>query len=86
MSYTITCPVCGKRDLGEFRFGNEERAQSPDQDKLTQIEYVNEFIMHTTKAGPQKEWWCHASGCGSWFTIFRNTLTGREVDEKGVEI
>ncbi len=86
MSYTITCPVCGKRDLGEFRFGNEEKGQSPDQDKLTQIEYVNELIMHTTKAGPQKEWWCHASGCGSWFTVFRNTLTGREVDEKGVEI
>jgi heterotetrameric sarcosine oxidase delta subunit len=86
MSYTITCPVCGKRDLGEFRFGNEEESHRPDQDKLTHIEYINEAIMHTANAGPQKEWWCHASGCGSWFTIFRNTLTGREVDERGVEI
>lgn len=83
MSYTITCPVCGKRDLGEFRFGNEDKPRVPDQNQLNQIEYVNETIMHTTKAGPQKEWWCHTYGCGSWFTIFRNTLTGREVDENG---
>ncbi len=86
MSYTITCPVCGKRDSGEFRFGNEDRGPIRDQDKLDHMAYVNKVIMQTTKAGPQKEWWCHAYGCGSWFTIFRDTLTGREVDEKGVVI
>jgi len=34
-------------------------------------------------AGAQKEWWCHRDGCGVWFTVWRDTLTGRETDEKG---
>ncbi len=86
MSYTITCPVCGKRDLCEFRFGNEDHGPIPDPDQLNHTNYVNTILMQKTEAGPQKEWWCHSSGCGSWFTIWRNTLTGRETDEPGVSI
>lgn len=85
MSFTITCPICGKRDLYEFRFGNEDRGPSPDHDGLTLDEYSQNVQMHEAVAGPQKEWWCHKDGCGVWFTIWRNTLTGRETDEKGVE-
>ncbi len=81
MSYTITCPVCGKRDLGEFRFGNEDRGQVSNQSRLNQWAYVNKVVYQTTKAGPQKEWWCHSAGCGSWFAIVRDTLTNREVKE-----
>ncbi len=81
MSYTITCPVCGKRDLEEFRFGNEDRGQVSNQSLLDQKEYVNKIVFRTTEAGPQKEWWCHVSGCGSWFSIVRDTLTNREVKE-----
>ncbi len=84
MSFTITCPVCGKRDLYEFRFGNEDRGPAPDQELITREEYVQATIMHTGVAGCQKEWWCHKDGCGVWFTIYRDTTTGRETDETGV--
>lgn len=78
MSYTITCPVCGKRDLGEFRFGNEDRGPGTNQSRLTLREYMDNVVFQTTAAGPQKEWWCHTDGCGTWFTTVRNTLTNRE--------
>ncbi len=83
MSYTITCPVCGKRDLSEFRFGNEDHGPLADPDRMSAEEYVNGALMRQTAAGPQKEWWCHSAGCGSWFTTWRNTLTGRETDAAG---
>ena len=84
MSFTITCPVCGKRDLYEFRFGNEDRGPAPDQEGIGLETYVQEVIMHKATAGVQKEWWCHRDGCGVWFTIWRDTTTGRETDENGV--
>jgi len=74
MSYTITCPICGKRDLYEFSFGNEDRGPAPDQEGLTPRTYSDAV---------QKEWWYHRDGCGVWFTIWRNTLTGRETSESG---
>jgi sarcosine oxidase delta subunit len=36
---------------------------------------------HHLPAGPVKEWWCHALGCGVWFTTTRHTVTGREMAE-----
>jgi len=36
MAITITCPVCGRRNLYEFRFGGEERGPRPDEEGLTQ--------------------------------------------------
>ncbi len=81
LSYTITCPLCGERDLNEFRFGNEDRGPAPSHEGLTREDYINKVLMHETKAGPQLEWWCHSYGCGSWITIWRDTLTGRQVDK-----
>ncbi len=83
MSYSIICPVCGKRDLGEFRFGNEDKGPIKDPGQLGHKAYVENVVMTTTAAGPQKEWWCHSYGCGSWFTIYRDTLTGRQTNENG---
>lgn len=83
MSFTITCPICGKRDLYEFQFGNEDRPSPPDQEGLTLQSYSEAVQMHQAVAGVQKEWWCHKSGCGLWFTLWRDTLTGREAEEKG---
>ncbi|HDM09019.1 MAG TPA: sarcosine oxidase subunit delta [Desulfobacteraceae bacterium] len=79
MSYTITCPICGKRDLYEFRFGNEERGPYPNQKGLTPRAYSEAVQMHEAVGGIQKEWWYHRDGCGVWFTTWRDTLTGREV-------
>jgi sarcosine oxidase subunit delta len=78
MSYTITCPICGKRDLYEFRFGNEDKGPPPDQKDVTPDVYSEHVHARTSKAGPQREWWCHRDGCGVWFTTVRDTLTNRE--------
>jgi sarcosine oxidase delta subunit len=82
MSFTITCPVCGKRDLYEFRFGNEDRGPAPDQEGLAKNSMCRGDHAHWRRR-PQKEWWCHKDGCGVWFTIWRDTTTGRETDETG---
>ncbi|MCB2186014.1 MAG: sarcosine oxidase subunit delta [Deltaproteobacteria bacterium] len=81
MSYTITCPICGKRDQGEFAFGNEERGPAPAQKGLTAVDHAEYVHFRRNNPGPQKEWWCHRSGCGVWFTTWRDTLTNREVPD-----
>ena len=86
MSHTITCPVCGKRELGEFRFGNENRGPVTGQSQMSLAQYLEKVTMTITRAGVQEEWWCHVQGCGSWFTTHRNTLTGKETDQEGKEL
>ena len=81
MAFTITCPICGSRDLYEFRFGNEDRGPAPDHQGLTREVYSESIHMRVNTAGPQKEWWCHTGGCGVWFTVWRDTMTNREVSE-----
>ena len=83
MSLTITCPICGKRNGYEFRFGGEERGSRPDEEGLTHEQWCNYVHMRNNIGGIQREWWYHRDGCGSWFTILRNTLTNLEV--KGTE-
>ncbi len=82
MSFTITCPICGRRNGYEFRFGNEERGPAPAQTDLPLQTYHDYVHLHQATAGPQREWWCHKDGCGVWFTIWRDTLTGRQVEEE----
>jgi sarcosine oxidase subunit delta len=81
MSFFITCPVCGRRDAYEFRYGNPEAGPPPDQAGLDRGEYDRAMHNHHLPAGPVKEWWCHALGCGVWFTTTRHTVTGREMAE-----
>jgi sarcosine oxidase subunit delta len=80
MSYTITCPICGRRDLYEFRFGGEARGPRPAEEGLDAAAFSDWFHRHDNRTGPQQEWWYHRDGCGSWFMAWRDTLTNREVD------
>jgi sarcosine oxidase subunit delta len=79
MSFTITCPICEKRDLYEFRFGGEDRGPRPNQEELTPEAWCDWVHMRDNLAGPQKEWWYHRDGCGLWFTVWRDTLTNLEL-------
>ena len=80
MSFTITCPVCGKRDGYEFRFGGEDKGPRPEESEIQSPEkWVMFAHMNKCVAGVQKEWWFHRDGCGSWFTIFRDTTSNLEV-------
>lgn len=81
--YTITCPICGKRSQKEFRYGNEDLGPMPDACNLTPEIYLEYLYSNGNKSGIQKEWWCHKQGCGSWFTVERDTLTNLQVNTRG---
>jgi sarcosine oxidase subunit delta len=80
MSFTLSCPICGRRNVSEFRFGGEDKGPRPAEEALAAtaawLDYVH---LHANPAGPQKEWWYHRDGCGSWFSIWRDTTTNLEI-------
>ncbi len=80
MALTISCPICGKRNGYEFRYGGEDKGPRPTDKAMTPEKWCDYVHMNNCVAGIQKEWWFHRDGCGSWFTIFRDTLTNLEVD------
>ena len=82
MSLTINCPICGKRDGYEFRFGGEEKGPRPDEQDITHEQWCDYVHMRDNAGGVQEEWWYHRDGCRSWFKIRRNTLINVEVDDK----
>ncbi len=85
MSFTITCPICGKRDVYEFRFGGHERGPRPEQEELSAEDHFRYVQFRTTLTEPQKEWWNHAMGCGLWFTTWRDPATNLEATKRGVD-
>ena len=69
MTFRLTCPVCGKRDIYEFTFGGQERGPRPEQEGLSAEEHFRwaQFRMIPGGAGaaedaPQREWWYHGQG------------------------
>ncbi|MFO8084534.1 MAG: sarcosine oxidase subunit delta [Desulfobacterales bacterium] len=80
MAFTITCPVCGIRRGYEFRFGGEDKGPRPEEETLTPETWCEYVHMNNCAAGIQKEWWFHRDGCGSWFTIYRDTTINQQVE------
>lgn len=79
MTLTITCPVCGRRDGYEFRFGGEDKGPPPAADGLGPEAWCDYVHFNDAAIGLQREWWFHRDGCGIWFTIWRDTATNLEV-------
>ena len=74
MSYLLTCPNCGVREVTDFALrrrgiGAAEVA-SPSFRELNTYNYFRRNV-----AGVQREWWFHRSGCRAWFIAERNTVT-----------
>jgi len=80
MSLTITCPICGKRNGYEFRFGGEEKGAKPDDTGVTPESWCDYVHLRSNVFGIQREWWYHRDGCGIWFKIWRDTRTNLEVN------
>ena len=74
MSYLLTCPNCGVREVTDFAFGGEvigaARRPSRASRELNTYNYFRRNV-----AGVQREWWFHRSGCRAWFIAERNTVT-----------
>lgn len=88
MSFKITCPVCGQRPVGEFRFGGEARPRPDAEGDRGLVSWGRYLYFRQNTAGNQQEWWFHTSGCRRWFTAVRNTWNNQEqdTDAAGVDI
>ena len=84
MSATLTCPVCGKRNGYEFRFGGVDKGPRPAEEVLNPATWCDFVHMNKCVSGIQKEWWFHRDGCGAWFTTYRDTTTNLEVEKPEV--
>lgn len=74
----ITCPHCGERDRREFYYkGAALDRPAEDAEPEAWHAYVN---LRENPAGPLAELWYHEMGCGSWFTVMRNTATHEILD------
>jgi heterotetrameric sarcosine oxidase delta subunit len=73
MSFLLTCPNCGVREVTDFGFGGEISARPPAHPSFRELNTYNYFRRNT--AGVQREWWFHRSGCRAWFIAERNTST-----------
>jgi heterotetrameric sarcosine oxidase delta subunit len=73
MSYLLTCPNCGVREVTDFAFGGEVSARPKSRPSFRELNTYNYFRRNV--AGVQREWWFHRSGCRAWFIADRNTAT-----------
>jgi heterotetrameric sarcosine oxidase delta subunit len=73
VSYVLTCPYCGVREVTDFAFGGELNPRPKSSPSLRELSEYNYFRRNV--AGVQQEWWLHRSGCGEWFIAERDTRT-----------
>ncbi len=70
----IACPHCGPRDETEFECGGENQLHRPGLD-VSDEGWADYLFFRRNPRGASKERWRHAFGCGSWFSVTRDTLT-----------
>jgi len=77
VSFVLSCPVCGAREVTDFRYGGEivARPRAGTSPSPRELNHYNYFRRNT--AGVQREWWYHRSGCRSWFVAERDTRTNQ---------
>lgn len=78
MSFLITCPICGRRSVHEFRFGAEDKGDRPFGEKVSPEELYAYVHERNNTLGLQKELWFHRDGCETWFSIWRDTSNDLE--------
>ena len=65
MSFLLTCPNCGPRDVQEFRYGGQVL---PTEDSPSGPAGSN-------LPSPQRERWYHRFGCRRWLIAVRDVRT-----------
>ena len=73
MSFLLTCPNCGVREVTDFGYGGEVSVRPASRPTFRELNTYNYF--RTNVAGVQREWWFHRSGCRAWFIAERDTRT-----------
>jgi len=72
MSFLLTCPNCGVREVTDFGFGGESSPR-PTERPASLRELGDYTYFRRNVAGVQREWWMHRSGCRAWFLAERDT-------------
>ncbi len=75
MSFLLTCPNCGSREVTDFGYGGEVSRRPTGRASWRELNAYNYFRRNV--AGLQREWWYHRSGCRAWFVAERDTRTNR---------
>jgi sarcosine oxidase subunit delta len=73
MSFLLTCPNCGVREVTDFGYGGEVSPRPKERPSRRELNAYNYFRRNV--AGVQREWWVHRSGCRAWFLAERDTRT-----------
>jgi heterotetrameric sarcosine oxidase delta subunit len=73
VSYVLSCPNCGVREVTDFGFGGEVSLRPERRPEWRELNAYN--YMRRNVAGVQREWWFHRSGCRAWFQAERDTRT-----------
>jgi sarcosine oxidase, subunit delta len=75
MSFLLPCPLCGPRDVYEFRYGGEiQKRPAPGSPPEIWAAYLYE---RTNIDGVERAWWFHWNGCRRWFQVERDTRDNR---------
>jgi sarcosine oxidase subunit delta len=73
MSFVLSCPNCGPREVTDFGFGGEVSGRPEEKPTVREL---NRYVyFRRNVAGTQREWWVHRSGCRQWFLAERDTRT-----------
>jgi sarcosine oxidase subunit delta len=84
VSFLLTCPNCGPRDVNEFSSAGEVTVRPKGAPTLRQLaEYV---YFRRNVAGVQREWWYHRLGCEIWFQAERDTRTNEVLKTEVVQV
>jgi heterotetrameric sarcosine oxidase delta subunit len=73
MSFVLSCPNCGAREVTDFACGGEVAARPAEKPGFRELNAYVYFRRNV--AGVQREWWYHRSGCRAWFLAERDTRT-----------
>jgi len=73
VSFVLTCPNCGVREVTDFEFGGEVVPRPRERPPGRDLAVYNYFRRNV--AGVQREWWYHRAGCRTWFQADRDTRT-----------
>lgn len=72
----LHCPYCGPRAESEFAYGGEGGIARPTHtDTLNDAQWADYLFMRRNPKGLHHEQWRHASGCGRWFHVLRDTVS-----------
>lgn len=70
----VPCPHCGPRNASEFRYLGEDKAR-PDPNTTEPAEWHAYLYTTRNPAGWTTETWFHGTGCRTFFTVERHTVT-----------